>query len=135
MDGSSEERRLVRWVDQLGYTAMRAPASGSATDRELPDVLLGKEGGDFFWVVELKTASSGYGYVSEREVKELETFAEAFNADPRLALRPGGDRVFYFIHPDECDRTDSGKYSLKEPASYEEWAGEVLQKPKDGGFI
>lgn len=135
MDGSNEERRLIRWVDQLGYQPMRAPASGAATDRELPDVLFGKEEGEFFWVGELKTDANGYGYVTVREVEELKTFAKAFNAEPRLILRPGGDRVFYFIHPDECDRTDSGKYSLKEPDSYEDWPGEVLQKPKDGGFL
>lgn len=36
------ERELVSALDECGYVAMRAPSSGSATDRDLPDLLAGR---------------------------------------------------------------------------------------------
>jgi len=43
MGGARYERELVNALDACGYVAMRAPASGAATDRELPDVLAGRK--------------------------------------------------------------------------------------------
>ena len=44
MSYSQKERDLIDILEQeLGYAAMRAPASGGATDRELPDVIAGRE--------------------------------------------------------------------------------------------
>ena len=45
--GSRRERELVNKLDEDGYAVMRAPASGAATERELPDVLAG-DGEDFY---------------------------------------------------------------------------------------
>ena len=39
--GSKEERDLVNMLWDVGFAAMRAPASGGATKRPLPDVLAG----------------------------------------------------------------------------------------------
>ena len=36
--GDRRERELVNALDEAGFAVMRAPASGAATDRELPDV-------------------------------------------------------------------------------------------------
>ena len=42
--GDRRERELVNRLDEAGVAVMRAPASGSATDRELPDGLAGDGG-------------------------------------------------------------------------------------------
>jgi len=39
--GDRRERELVNRLDDAGFAVMRAPASGGATQRELPDVLAG----------------------------------------------------------------------------------------------
>ena len=42
--GDRRERELVNRLDEAGFAVMRAPASGSATHRDLPDVLAGHDG-------------------------------------------------------------------------------------------
>ena len=42
MGGDTYERELVNTFDQLNLPAMRAPSSGAATTRELPDVIVFK---------------------------------------------------------------------------------------------
>jgi len=39
--GDNYERELVNSLDAVGIPSMRAPSSGSATERELPDVIAG----------------------------------------------------------------------------------------------
>lgn len=43
MSGDRYERELVNTLTTVGMAALRAPSSGSATDRELPDVLVGMD--------------------------------------------------------------------------------------------
>ena len=40
--GSRYERELVNRFESCGWGALRCPSSGGATDRELPDVIVGK---------------------------------------------------------------------------------------------
>ena len=39
--GSTEERHLVKYLEQHGFAATRIPASGGATKSDRPDVLAG----------------------------------------------------------------------------------------------
>lgn len=116
MSGSQPERDLATALDACGYAAMRAPASGSATARDLPDVLASN--GDKTLAVELKSTSSTTAYVDAAEVAALERFAERFGADAYLAAnfkRPGGSRSrVWLVAPEDARVTDGGAYGLPE---------------------
>ncbi len=108
--GDRRERELVNKLDEAGLAVMRAPASGSATDRELPDVLAGD--GDRFYAIEAKSSAGDPIYLAGEEVYALVYFSQNFGAKPRIGVR--FDREdWYFFHPDELYQTDGGNYRVK----------------------
>ncbi|MFW5939223.1 MAG: Holliday junction resolvase Hjc [Halolamina sp.] len=108
--GDRRERELVNRLDDAGFAVMRAPASGSATQRELPDVLAGN--GDAFYAIEAKSSSGDPIYLTGEEVQALVYFSQNFGAKPRIAVR--FDREdWYFFHPSDCHTTDGGNYRVK----------------------
>lgn len=132
------ERQLVNALTECGYPAMRAPASGAATDRELPDVLVGcayiingtsgplKTVSDC-WAIELKTGKAGNLYIEGAppesdewpgEWQELGAFAQRFGATPVFGARfkrQGGSRSpFYLVELKECHTTDQNNLGLSE---------------------
>lgn len=109
--GDRRERELVNKLDESGFAVMRAPASGAATDRELPDVLAG-DGTDFY-AIEAKSSSGDPIYLDgEDDVEALLFFAQNFGAKARIGVR--FDREdWYFFHPDELYVTDGGNYRVK----------------------
>ena len=108
--GDRRERELVNRLDESGFAVMRAPASGSATDRELPDVLAGD--GERFYAIEAKSSSGDPIYLSGEEVEALIYFAQNFGAKSRIAVR--FDREdWYFFHPGDLYVTDGGNYRVK----------------------
>lgn len=127
MGGSRYERELVNTLDACGYVAMRAPSSGSATERELPDVLALRDDEAARWfagrpvsevlAIELKTTSRTTAYAEASEVEALREFAETAGARPLLAgrfKRNGHDRVHYLVPPEDCRMTDGGNYGVPE---------------------
>jgi Holliday junction resolvase len=108
--GDRRERELVNLLDDAGFAVMRAPASGSATERELPDVLAGN--GDVFYAIEAKSSSGKPIYLTGEEVEALIYFARNFGAKARIAVR--FDREdWYFFHPGDLHVTDGGNYRVK----------------------
>ncbi|WIV66011.1 Holliday junction resolvase Hjc [Natrialbaceae archaeon AArc-T1-2] len=108
--GDRRERELVNKLDEAGFAVMRAPASGSATDRELPDVLAGD--GETFYAIEAKSSSGKPIYLDGEEVEALVYFSRNFGAKPRVGVR--FDREdWYFFHPGDLHRTDGGNYRVK----------------------
>ena len=108
--GNRRERELVNMLDDAGFAVMRAPASGSATERELPDVLAGN--GDDFYAIEAKSSAGDPIYLSGEEVEALVYFSRNFGAKPRIAVR--FDREdWYFFHPADLYTTDAGSYRVK----------------------
>ncbi len=108
--GDRRERELVNRLDESGFAVMRAPASGGATDRELPDVLAGD--GERFYAIEAKSSSGAPIYLDGAEVEALVYFAQNFGAHPRIGVR--FDRAdWYFFHPSELYVTDGGNYRVK----------------------
>ena len=108
--GDRRERELVTALDEAGFAVMRAPASGSATDRELPDVLAG-DGGTFY-AIEAKSSAGDPIYLSGEEIEALVYFARNFGANPRVGVR--FDREdWYFFHPGDLYETDGGNYRVK----------------------
>jgi Holliday junction resolvase len=108
--GDRRERELVNELDGAGFAVMRAPASGSATERELPDVLAGD--GERFYAIEAKSSAGAPIYLDGEEVYALVYFARNFGATPRIGVR--FDREdWYFFHPDDLHKTDGGNYRVK----------------------
>jgi Holliday junction resolvase len=110
--GDRRERELVNELDAAGFAVMRAPASGSATERELPDVLAGD--GEDFYAVEAKSSAGDPIYLDGEEIEALLFFSRNFGAKPRIGVR--FDREdWYFFHPgDEAVHvTDGGNYRVK----------------------
>jgi Holliday junction resolvase len=108
--GDRRERELVNELDAAGFAVMRAPASGSATERDLPDVLAGD--GEEFYAVEAKSSEGAPIYLDGEEVEALLFFARNFGAKPRVGVR--FDREdWYFFHPGDLYTTDGGNYRVK----------------------
>jgi len=108
--GDRRERELVNRLDEAGFAVMRAPASGSATERELPDVLAGD--GEAFYAIEAKSSAGDPIYLTGEEVEALVYFSRNFGAKPRIGVR--FDREdWYFFHPGELYTTDGGNYRVK----------------------
>jgi Holliday junction resolvase len=115
--GDRRERELVNLLDERGFAVMRAPASGSATERELPDVLAGD--GEDFYAIEAKSSSGRPVYLDGTEVENLVYFARNFGAKPRVAVR--FDREdWYFFHPGDLHVTDGGNYRVKKETALAE---------------
>ena len=124
--GDRRERELVNALDEAGFAVMRAPASGSATERELPDVLAGD--GETFYAIEAKSSAGNPVYLTGEEVEALIYFAQNFGAKPRIGVR--FDREdWYFFHPGDLHVTDGGNYRVKketaiaEGTDFEEFVG------------
>jgi Holliday junction resolvase len=115
--GDRRERELVNRLDEAGFAVMRAPASGSATDRELPDVLAGD--GDTFYAIEAKSSSGRPIYLSGEEVEALIYFARNFGAKSRVAVRFDREDWFFF-HPGDLHTTDGGNYRVKKETALAE---------------
>jgi Holliday junction resolvase len=115
--GDRRERELVNRLDEAGFAVMRAPASGSATDRDLPDVLAGD--GERFYAIEAKSSGGDPIYLDGEEVESLIYFAQNFGANARIAVR--FDREdWYFFHPGELYTTDAGSYRVKKETALAE---------------
>ena len=108
--GDRRERELVTRLDEAGFAVMRAPASGSATERELPDVLAGD--GDSFYAIEAKSSSGDPIYLTGEEVEALVYFARNFGATPKIGVRFDREE-WYFFHPADVHVTDGGNYRVK----------------------
>jgi Holliday junction resolvase len=117
--GDRRERELVNLFDEAGFAVMRAPASGSATERELPDVLAGN--GEDFYAVEAKSSAGDPIYLTGEEVEALVYFSRNFGAKPRIGVR--FDREdWYFFHPGDLYTTDGGNYRVKKETALEDGA-------------
>ena len=108
--GDRRERELVNQLDDAGFAVMRAPASGSATERDLPDVLAGD--GDTFYAIEAKSSAGRPIYLTGEEIESLVYFAQNFGAKARIGIRFDRESWFFF-HPSDLHVTDGGNYRVK----------------------
>jgi Holliday junction resolvase len=108
--GDRRERELVNRLDERGFAVMRAPASGSATERELPDVLAGD--GEAFYAIEAKSSAGDPIYLDGQEIENLVYFAQNFGASPKVGVRFDHED-WYFFHPGDLHVTGGGNYRVK----------------------
>lgn len=119
MTGSDRERELARILNNQGYHVIRAPSSGSATQRSLPDLFFAKNGEKT--ACELKYTGEDRAYYTQDEVEALKEFAAAFSAYTRLVARFKQDTTWYTCDPRNAGRTEQGNYVVhRELANLEE---------------
>jgi Holliday junction resolvase len=115
--GDRRERELVNLLDEAGFAVMRAPASGSATTRELPDVLAGD--GGVFYAIEAKSSSGDPIYLTWEEVDALRFFADSFGAEALIAARFDREDWAFFA-PHDLHQTPKGNFRVKKEKAVEE---------------
>ena len=108
--GARLERELTNELDSLGFAVIRVPSSGSATQRDLPDVIAGN--GTDTYAIEVKASKAQPIYLDGGEVDSLEHFAERFGAKPLIGARFNRE-PWRFYEPNECHVTDGGMYRVK----------------------
>lgn len=108
--GAKGERELLEIFSEYNFVGLRAPSSGSTTERELPDVLVGD--GCCVFAIEAKRSGGEYKYIDKYEIDDLHYFAECFGAEPYIAVRfDYGD--WYFFKQEELHETEGGQYRIK----------------------
>jgi len=114
--GSAEERNLVNKLWDKNFAAMRAPASGGATKRPLPDVLAGN--GKIYLAIEVKTTTQEKIYVNSLQIDALCEFCEIFGAQAYLGIKFKHTK-WLFLSPDKIDRTKSNNYRIEKDVALE----------------
>lgn len=115
--GARNERELVNKLDESGFFVMRAPASGSATTRDLPDVFTGN--GHVSYVIEAKSSGGDPIYIDEEEIESLVYVAEAIGAIPLVGARFDYEN-WRFLSPDQMHRTPKNNYRVKKDLALDE---------------
>ncbi len=111
--GIDAERNLVNTLWKKGFAVMRAPASGSATKRPLPDMIAGSKKRGLQLVIEVKTTRSKTLYIENDSVHQLVEFAQTFGCDPFLAIRfKGRERGWLFLKPGQLQSTRGQNYKV-----------------------
>ena len=114
--GSAEERDLVHKLWDRDFAAMRAPASGGATKKPLPDVIAGN--GKIYLAIEVKTTTKDKIYVDHPQIDALIEFSEIFGADPYLGVKFKYTKWF-FLSPDLIEKTRNGNYKVEKDYALE----------------
>ena len=108
--GSAEERDLVHKLWDRNFAAMRAPASGGATKKPLPDVVAGN--GNIYLAIEVKTTIKDKLYIDYPQIDALNEFCEIFGATPYLGVKFKYTK-WLFLSPDNIERTKKNNYKVE----------------------
>jgi Holliday junction resolvase len=131
--GSRVERELVKMLWDADCAAMRAPASGGATKKPLPDIIAGN--GRVYLAIEVKTTSANHIYINSRKIIGLKEFSEIFGAEPYLGVK-FKNKKWRFVHVDDLIETRGENYKVDVDLAYS--AGlefdELIKKDKQIKF-
>jgi Holliday junction resolvase len=108
--GYSEELDLVHKLWDEKFAAIRAPASGGANKRPLPDVLAGN--GKKYLAIEVKTTTKDKIYIDSPQIDGLQEFCNIFGAEPYLGAKFKFTK-WLFLAPDKMERTKSNNYKVE----------------------
>ncbi|MCQ2737076.1 MAG: Holliday junction resolvase [archaeon] len=114
--GSAEERDLVHKLWDNNFAAMRAPASGGATKKPLPDVIAGN--GKIYLAIEVKTTTKDKIYIDHPQIDALVEFSNIFGATPYLGMKFKYTK-WLFLSPDILEKTRNGNYKITKDYSLE----------------
>lgn len=108
--GSAEERDLVHKLWDRDFAAMRAPASGGATKKPLPDVIAGN--GKIYLAIEVKTTTKDKIYIDYPQIDDLELFSKKFGAKCYIGVKFKYTK-WLFLEPKDVERTKKNNYKIE----------------------
>ena len=118
--GDRRERQLIITADEQQFGAMRCPASGSATSRQLPDVIISREATEITehsplahplsraWSIEVKGDKNGTPNLPHAEIEGLCAHALAWGSTPLVAVHPNRGE-WSFFEPSELKINDKSR--------------------------
>lgn len=124
--GDRSERQLVNTLDARGWEVIRVPASGSATTRDLPDVLAGRNG--VAMAIEDKASGGDPIYLDAEEVAALQRFGRNYGAAIYISANfnsEPGDPSYgedwhghHLLRVNNCHETPAGNYRVKKETAH-----------------
>lgn len=131
--GSREERELVKMFWDADCAAMRAPASGGATKKPLPDIIAGN--GEIYLAIEVKSSSKDRIYIDSDKIDALCEFAKIFGAQPYIGAK-FTRKKWRFLTPDILHITRQKNYRVNLDLAFEKGLefDEILGKDKQVKF-
>jgi len=132
--GSREERELVKMLWDADCAAMRAPASGGATKKPLPDVLAGN--GSIYLAIEVKSSSLERIYINSEKIEGLKEFSELFGAIPYIGVK-FLRKKWRFICLEDLHQTKNNNYRVNIDLAFDKGLDfdEILGKDKQVKII
>ena len=113
--GSREERELVKILWAADYAAMRAPASGGATKKPLPDVIAGN--GKVYLAIEVKSTSTDRIYINSQKIDALREFSDIFGAEPYVGAKFKREK-WRFISIENLHKTKQENYRVDKDLAF-----------------
>ncbi|BAW31973.1 MAG TPA: Holliday junction resolvase Hjc [Methanothermobacter sp.] len=107
--GYKEEVDLVKIFWDNGFAAIRAPASGGATKKPLPDVIAGN--GERYLAIEVKTTSKDRIYIDSKKIEGLLKFSKIFGAKPYIGVK-FKYKKWFFLPVDDLEITVQKNYKI-----------------------
>jgi len=107
--GSRVERELVKMLWNADCAAMRAPASGGATKKPLPDIIAGN--GKVYLAIEVKSTSANHIYINSDKIVGLIEFSTIFGAEPYLGAK-FKNKKWRFVHVNDLIKTRGDNYKV-----------------------
>lgn len=131
--GTTEERDLVNKLWERNFGAMRAPASGGATKRPLPDVIAGN--GKIYLAIEVKTTTKDKIYIDFPQIDALTEFSRIFGASPYIGVKFKYTK-WLFLEPNIITRTKNKNYKIEKSFALEKGLeiDEIIGKEKQLKF-
>jgi len=131
--GSREERELVHMLWNANCAAMRAPASGGATKKPLPDIIAGN--GKIYLAIEVKSTSKDRIYINSDKIEALCEFADIFGAKPYVGVK-FTRKKWRFLDPNILMKTRQKNYKLDMDLAFKKGLDfeELLKKSKQLKF-
>lgn len=131
--GSREERELVKMLWDANCAAMRAPASGGATKKPLPDVIAGN--GTIYLAIEVKSSSLERIYINSEKIDGLKEFSDIFGAKPYIGVK-FLRKKWRFICLEDLYQTKNNNYRVNIDLAFDKGLDfdEILGKDKQIKF-
>lgn len=91
----------------MGFAVVRAPASGSRTRLDRPDIVAGRRG--LHLALEVKSTIKETLYIEHESIAQLVRFAERFGAEPLIAVKfKRRGKGWILLEPQNLTQTKKG---------------------------
>lgn len=107
--GTEKERRLVRYLINKGYMAVRVAGSGAGTPDPRPDILAGTP--KVKYAIELKSSAKNMISISKKQVEELKEFCRGYGSRALVCVWFSFDKPC-FLDIRSLSRTKGGNYKV-----------------------